>query len=214
MDDSWVVYNDTSILVVNKPHGLQCEPDKYGHANLLDEVRMYLNRMNRPAKQLGLVNRLDRPVGGLVLIAKTKSALTHLNNEQEARRIKKHYTALVEGNIMPSKGQLSHFHFKNLLFMRAEISERSKPDYKPCALNYETISQNEFSSKLQIHLLTGRYHQIRAQFAFIGHPILSDTYYGANAMKQSDFIYLFSSYISFIHPQNGAKMLFEEACLF
>lgn len=214
MDDSWVVYNDTSILVVNKPHGLQCEPDKNGHANLLDEVRMYLNRMNRPAKQLGLVNRLDRPVGGLVLIAKTKSALTHLNKQQEARQIDKFYTALVDGCIVPNKGQLSHFHFKNLLLMRAEICEHSKPEYKPCVLSYETISQNESSSKLKIHLLTGRYHQIRAQFAFIGHPIQSDTYYGANAIKQPDFIYLFSSYISFIHPQSGAKMQFDEPCIF
>lgn len=200
IQDNAIIYNDNYLIVVNKPHGLQCEPDKNGHPDLLTEIRKYLNRINKPSKVLQPVNRLDRPVGGLMLFAKTAMALRTLNLMQEDRLIKKTYTALVEGSIEPKQGSLKHFHYKDLMAKRAIISNEPDKETKPCHLDYSVQSINDGNSLVEIQLHTGRYHQIRAQFSFVGHPIVGDGYYGSQKPFVENGIGLHASKLSFLHP--------------
>lgn len=201
-----IIFNDKYVTVVSKPYGLQCEPDKNGHPNLVDELRKYLNKTNQPAKVLQPVNRLDRPVGGLTLFAKTPTALRTLNSMQESRDIKKIYTATVEGLLETRKGLLEHFLFKDLLQKRAIIYAERKPDTKPCSLAYSVLEMGADTTMVEIQLYTGRYHQIRAQFAYIGHPIVGDAYYGAQKPYRPNAICLRATMLAFRHPISGEAL--------
>lgn len=204
-----IVFEDRYVTVVNKPHGLQCEPDKNGHPDLCTLLRRQLNRAGHPPKLLQPVNRLDRPVGGLVLFAKTPAALCVLNAQQEARRIEKIYQASVQGIIHPPQGTLEHYLYKDLFNKKAVIYPEPHKEAKRCVLEYETLEQNTDRCRLQIRLKTGRYHQIRAQLAFVGHPIWGDAYYGAVTSWREQTIGLFASRLGFDHPVTGRRLVFE-----
>lgn len=207
--DIALVFEDQYLAVANKPHGLQCEPDKNGHPDLLTLLRRQLNRANRPPKLLQPVNRLDRPVGGLVLLAKTPTALRQLNGMQEARLIKKTYRAKVQGIIQPGQGSLQHYIHKDLLAKKAVVYNGPQEGAKPCRLDYHTLTREIDACHLQIQLKTGRYHQIRAQLAFVGHPVWGDAYYGAQTTYGPDAICLFASQLRFTHPISGLPLVFE-----
>lgn len=207
--DISIIFEDRYLVVVNKPHGLQCEPDKNGHPDLCTLLRRQLNRENRPPKLLQPVNRLDRPVGGLVLFAKTPTLLRELNAQQEARRIEKIYQAKVQGTLQPPQGVLEHYLYKDLLNKKAVIYTEPQAEAKRCVLEYDTVEQNSGCSRLQIRLRTGRYHQIRAQLAFVGHPIWGDAFYGAVEPFREQAIALFASRLGFTHPVTGLRLVFE-----
>lgn len=209
-----IIYDDNYLTVVNKPHGLQCEPDKNGHPDLCTALRRLLNKQNRPPKILQPVNRLDRPVAGLVLFAKTATALRTLNAMQEARRIQKTYTALLEGHIYPPQGTLSHFLLKDTAEKKAVIFERATEGAKPCRLDYRTLESGGEKSRVEIVLGTGRYHQIRAQFGFAGYPVWGDTYYGAEHTYGDHAVCLHAARLRFLHPVSGEPVEAESSPAF
>lgn len=119
---------------------------------------------------------------------------------QESREITKIYTALVEGVMRPQNGELSHFLEKDLLHKKAIIHTVPTPIAKPCRLDYKTIELQNTTSRLEIRLHTGRYHQIRAQLSFVGHPIVGDAYYGASQLFIEQGICLHAAQLQFRHP--------------
>jgi len=214
IDKDAILFDDSYITVVNKPHGLQCEPDKNGHPDLCNELRKYFNKINKPAKIIQPVNRLDRPVGGIVLIAKKAAALVELNRLQENREIHKTYTALVDGIPSPAEATLSHYILKDVLAKKSFVSNEPKKDAKPCQLSYQIISVDEDVARLEIELHTGRYHQIRAQLAFIGHPVFGDLYYGSKNPFLPNSICLHASRLVFPHPITKDMITVESSPFF
>lgn len=165
-----VLYEDNHLIAVFKPSGILTQGDITGDRSLMDEVKSYLKeKYKKPGKVfLGLLHRLDRPVSGIVLFAKTSKGASRLSEQFRNRTIEKTYHAVVLGKPKKEKGDLIDFLKKN-----------KGGNIKRAELFYETISSNGKYSLLKIQPKTGRFHQIRAQLSAMGHPILGDTKYGA-----------------------------------
>lgn len=211
INSSHIIFDDKYICVVNKPHGLQCEPDKLGYPDLVTELKRFLNKNNRPPKLLQPVNRIDRPVGGLMLLAKTPTALRQLGLMQEKRCIEKMYVAMVDGFIEKDEATLHHFILKNTEEKRAEVGNTAFASAKPCVLSYRVLTKTVTASRLLIRLETGRYHQIRAQMSFVGNPIVGDAYYGSKMAFKENGICLHASELAFSHPITGEKLKLESS---
>jgi 23S rRNA-/tRNA-specific pseudouridylate synthase len=166
-----VLHDNADFLVVYKPNGLNSDRDKLGNPSLEEWLKSYYHR------KIFLVHRLDRPVSGILLCAKKKSVLQYFQENWE--NFSKKYLVIIEGSLKQTNGTLEHFHYKDFKQMKALISEKPKEGYKPCKLKFKKIKELEGKDLLEIELITGKYHQIRAQLAFIGHPIVGDTYYGS-----------------------------------
>lgn len=168
-----VVFEDKNFLVIHKPSGLNADKDRLGHESVEAWTKNYLG-----GKEAWLVNRLDRPVSGILMISKKKSFLKVLQANWE--QVKKLYIAVVEGKWnYPDEYLLSHFHKKDAKHFRAIVSESSFAGAKACQLQVRFLGYVEDKSVLHVELLTGRYHQIRAQLSAVGHPIVGDSLYGA-----------------------------------
>lgn len=204
-----ILYSDRYVSVVNKPAGLQTEPDKMGHPDLCTELKKWMNKAGQTRTLFQPVNRLDRPVSGLVLFGHTASAVKALNAQQENRTIQKTYHALVEGLPNPSRGVWTHFIEKNRLRKRAFVFREQKTGAKPCTLEYEMLERRDDKTKLSIRLKTGRYHQIRAQASFCGHPIVGDFLYGSSVPFHENSIALHAFRLVFNHPKNGEQLVFS-----
>ncbi len=196
-----VVYCDNHILVVEKPAGLPTQGEE-GEKSLQTEAQAWVKQKYQKKGNVFLhpVHRLDAPVSGLVLFARTSKALSRLNEMMREHKIEKTYTALVEGDLEEKQGTLRHklLHGEH----RALISSKGKE----AILDYKVIKKIKNNTLVEIHLHTGRYHQIRAQFSAIGHPIVGDTKYGA---KTSGSLQLCSAALSFTHPVTGASCEFR-----
>ncbi len=166
-----IIYENQDFIVVFKPHGLNTETDKYGNSSLESWL------VSRLRRKVFLANRLDRPVSGLLVCTKKKTVLNFL--QIHWKHFQKKYLALVEGKLEFTDNVLKHYHFKDNQHFRAVISDNPKRGYQDCSLRYRILEQKERFSLIEITLLTGKYHQIRAQMAHIGHPILGDIFYGS-----------------------------------
>ena len=197
-----VLYEDNHLIIVNKAPGEIVQGDKTGDTPLADLVRLYIKeKYNKPGNVFcGVVHRIDRPVGGLVIFAKTSKALERLNKMLREGNIHKTYWALVEGFPVKDKDTLRNFLKSNGNLNKTFISNEKDPDAKESVLNYKTIAKGQNYSLLEIELLTGRKHQIRAQLSAIGHPIKGDLKYGAKRSNPDGSISLLARKISFIHP--------------
>ena len=204
-----ILFEDSWLVVVYKPHGLQTEPDRFGHPDLLAQVRLMLSSRGQSPRLLQPVNRLDRPTAGVVLLARTPEALRRLNAMQERRQIHKEYEALLEGIIDEPNGTWSHFLLKDPLHKQARISLTLQPGYKPCLMEWRMLTKGTHSTLVRIRLKTGRYHQIRAQAAFMKHPVWGDALYGSSHNSQSQAICLIAVRMTFIHPFTGANLCFD-----
>ena len=174
-----ILYEDNHVIVVHKKAGMPMEPGKPGEPNLLDEVKQYLKKKyKKPGKVfLGIVQRLVQPVEGVVLLAKTSKGAARLSAQVRERKIRKTYLAIVEGKVSPLQGELRHFLLKDEEKKKAYISKEGDE----AVLRYKVLASNDIYTKIEIELVTGRFHQIRAQMAAIGHPIAGDGKYGAKA---------------------------------
>lgn len=176
-----VLYEDNHLIAVWKPAGLLTQGDATGDPNLMDEVKTYLKEAyQKPGNVfLGLLHRLDRPVQGVVLFAKTSKGASRLSAQIRERSIKKIYHALVEGTPPQPSGALIHYlvHDKNT--NTAHAYDTPRPDAQRAELSYRTLENHDNQTLLEIELGTGRHHQIRAQLAHIGCPIVGDVKYGA-----------------------------------
>ena len=181
-----IVYEDDHILLVDKRPGLAVHPHdgaEYGRT-LIDHIQAYLyqKREWRPREENSftpaLCNRIDRNTGGIVIAAKNAEALRILNQKIKDRELDKRYLCIVHGTPKPREGTLKGYLFKDAVKNRVYVSEKSQPGAKTCATNYRTLQTKDGLSLVECQLITGRTHQIRAQMAHAGHPLLGDGKYG------------------------------------
>jgi 23S rRNA pseudouridine1911/1915/1917 synthase len=165
---------------VYKPAGLLVQGDISGGVSLMDEVKEYIReKYKKPGNVfLGLVHRLDRNVSGIVLFGKTSKGASRLSEQFRENTIKKIYHAVIEGEIKPTSGTLTHYLKKDENKRIALVSETPRLGYEKSELSYESTLVTSHYSLITIFLKTGRFHQIRAQFSAVGHPIVGDVKYG------------------------------------
>ena len=181
-----IVYEDENILLVDKRPGLAVHPHdgaEYGRT-LIDHIQSYLyqKREWRPREENAftpaLCNRIDRNTGGIVIAAKTAEALRVMNQKIKDRELDKRYLAIVEGTPKPREGSLKGYLFKDAKKNRVFVTDTPQPGSKSCQTNYRVLVSKNGLSLVECELITGRTHQIRAQFAHAGHPLLGDGKYG------------------------------------
>lgn len=197
-----VVYEDNHIIIVNKKAGEIVQGDKTGDKPLSETVKEYIKeKYNKPGNVFcGVVHRIDRPVSGLVIFARTSKALERLNRMLRDGEIHKTYHALVEGAPAKDEDLLEDLLVSNGRINKTFIARPGTPDAKLSRLKYRTIEKGDRYTLLEVNLLTGRKHQIRAQLSAMGHPIKGDLKYGARRSNKDGGISLEAHRIEFIHP--------------
>ena len=197
-----IVYEDEDLLVVNKHAGDLVQPDPSGGSALEDQIKAFIKRRDaKPGEVfLGVVHRIDRPVSGAVLFAKTSKALTRLNEMIREGRIRKIYWALTEQAPDPLSGELCHYILRDGRANRSRACDAPKADAKQARLRYATLGAGTHYTLVEVELLTGRHHQIRAQLSKIGCPIRGDLKYGARRSQPGGGISLHSRSVEFEHP--------------
>jgi len=197
-----VVYEDNHIIIVAKRSGEIVQGDKSGDTPLSDILKDYLReKYSKPGNIfLGVVHRLDRPVSGLVVFAKTSKALSRLNEMLRKGEIHKTYHALVANRPPADEALLEHWMLRNEKQNKSYAYDREKAGSKLARLHYRVIGRTDRYFLLEIELLTGRHHQIRCQLAKIGCPIKGDLKYGARRSNPDGSISLQSHAIEFVHP--------------
>ena len=197
-----VVYEDNHIIVVNKTASEIVQADKTGDTPLSETVKQYLKeKYQKPGNVfLGVTHRLDRPVSGLVIFAKTSKALTRLNEMFRAGEVKKTYWAVVKNAPKESEGELVHFLVRNEKQNKSYAYDKEVPNSKKAVLDYRLIGRSENYYLLEVDLKTGRHHQIRCQLAKMGCPIKGDLKYGAQRSNPDGSICLHARMVKFMHP--------------
>lgn len=206
-----ILYEDNHVIVVNKRPGELVQPDTTGDPALEDTVKAYIKvKYNKPgAVFLGVVHRIDRPVGGAVLLAKTSKALVRLNEQLKQRQFHKTYWAIVENK--PSddshEGELRHYIVRNGKTNRSmaydslnAVPKNLQSEAKEAILSYKLLASGDRYHLLEIELLTGRHHQIRCQLSKLGCPIKGDLKYGASRSNKDGGISLWAKRLTFEHP--------------
>ena len=198
-----VLYEDNHLIIVNKQAGEIVQGDKTGDTPLSDIVKDWLKeKHNKPGNvYLGVVHRLDRPVSGVVLFAKTSKALPRLNKMfAEHDKVSKTYWAIVQNRPQASKGTLTHWLTRQEKNNTARAYDREVPGAKKAVLDYELIASGDRYHLLEIHLHTGRHHQIRCQLAKMGCPRKGDLKYGAPRSNPDGSISLHARNLTLEHP--------------
>lgn len=197
-----VIYEDNHIIAVNKTCSEIVQGDKTGDKPLSDIVKDWLKvKYNKPGNVfVGVTHRLDRPVSGLVLFAKTSKALSRLNEMFREGGVKKTYWAIVRNRPPQEEGELVHYLVKNEKQNKSYAYPTEKPQSKKAILHYKLIASSDNYHLLEVDLKTGRHHQIRCQLAKMGCPIKGDLKYGFDRSNKDGGISLHSRRASFIHP--------------
>ena len=206
---SLVLFEDNHLLVVIKPAGLLVQGDATGRPCLLDLAKDYLKvKYSKPGRVfVGLVHRLDRQVAGVMVLARTSKAAARLSAQFREHRNQKIYWAVIHGRLTPARG-LSEMYLVRQGRLSAPGSARD-PEARLARLKYKTIETAPRSSLVEIDLLTGRRHQIRAQLSALGNPIVGDALYGSRISARHDAIGLFARSLALMHPTTGLDLLFE-----
>ncbi len=203
-----ILYEDNHLLIVNKRSGDIVQGDKTGDLALTDILKAYLKKKyDKPGDVfLGLVHRIDRPVSGAVIFARTSKALTRLTVMVKDREIKKLYWAIVDKAPLPESGRLENYLRKNEKQNKSYVSEKGSKDSKLAVLEYKLVASSKSMFLLEIDLITGRHHQVRAQLAATGSFIRGDLKYGAKRSNPDGSICLHARRLLFTHPVSGQKM--------
>ena len=209
-----VIYEDNHIIIVNKKSGEIVQGDKTGDRPLSDIVKDYIKeKYAKPgAVFLGVVHRLDRPVWGLVVFARTSKALSRLNRMFAEGEVHKTYWAIIrrEGVRKEEEWQtLEHWLVRNEKQNKSYAYDHEKPNAKKAVLKYRVLSHSDNYSLLEVQLLTGRHHQIRCQLAAMGCPIKGDLKYGAPRSNPDGSISLLSRRVEFVHPVSKETIIAE-----
>lgn len=197
-----VKYEDNHIIIVRKESGEIVQGDKTGDLPLSETVKAYIkSAYAKPgAVFLGVVHRLDRPVAGLVVFARTSKALSRLNDMFRNGDVKKTYWAIVKDCPKELSGTLTNWLVKNEKQNKSHVVDATARDAKKAVLNYRVLAHSDNYSLVEVELLTGRHHQIRCQLAAIGCPIKGDLKYGAKRSNADGSISLLARSVDFIHP--------------
>lgn len=197
-----VIYEDNHVIIVNKTSSEIVQGDKTGDTPLSEIVKQYLKeKYNKPGNvYLGVTHRLDRPVSGIVVFAKTSKALPRLNEMFKNGEVKKTYWAIVKNCPKEAEGELEHYLVRNEKQNKSYAYDREVPDSKKAILHYKLIGRSQNYYLLEVDLKTGRHHQIRCQLAKMGCPIKGDLKYGAQRSNPDGSISLHARRIRFVHP--------------
>lgn len=217
MEDLKILYEDNHIIVVVKKPGIPTQEDKTGDKDMLTIVKEYIKvKYNKPGNvYLGLVHRLDRMVGGVMVFAKTSKAASRISEYIRQKNVKKRYLAVVNGTLPVSdqKVELKNYLVKNERLNMSRVVDSTTKGSKEAILEYKVLKNFTYNGKdyslVDIDLHTGRHHQIRLQFANIGHPLYGDIKYGQKVNKVGQNLALFSYYLSFFHPTKDEYLEFE-----
>ncbi len=209
-----VIFEDNHLLGVYKPAGMLVQGDSSGDISLLDLAKAYIKeRYQKPgAVFMGLIHRLDRPVSGVVLLARTSKALERMNAQFRNREVQKTYWAITKERPYPIEGHLVHYIRKDKSKNRSFAYERPgrrQADAKKAELDYRLISEINGHCLLELKPGTGRPHQIRVQLAAIGCPIVGDLKYGYRTARPQGNILLHSHSLEFIHPVKKTPVLIQ-----
>ena len=197
-----VVYEDNHIIVVNKTASEIVQGDKTGDTPLSETVKEYLKvKYNKPGNVfIGVTHRLDRPVSGVVVFAKTSKALSRLNDMFRLGEVKKTYWAIVKDRPKELEGELMHWMVRNEKQNKSYAYDKERPNSKKAILRYKLIGHSQNYHLLEVDLQTGRHHQIRCQLAKMGCPIKGDLKYGSPRSNPDGSICLHARRVTFVHP--------------
>lgn len=197
-----VVYEDNHIIIVNKTASEIVQGDKTGDVPLSETVKQYLKeKYQKPGNVfIGVTHRLDRPVSGLVVFAKTSKALSRLNEMFKNSEVKKTYWAIVKQTPAETEGELVNYLVRNEKQNKSYAYDTEKPGSKKAILHYRLIARSDNYSLLEVDLKTGRHHQIRCQLAKMGCPIKGDLKYGFPRSNPDGSICLHARRVRFVHP--------------
>ena len=212
MQDLKILYEDNHIIVVEKKPNIPSQADKTEDIDMLTIVKKYIKeKYQKPGNvYLGLVHRLDRPVGGIMVFAKTSKAASRLSNQVRTKTFKKKYLAVVDGKLDIKEETLEDYLYKDERNNISKVVDKNKKNSKLAKLDYKVLKYNEIKnlSLLEINLHTGRHHQIRVQLANFGHSIFGDQKYGTRG--QGKQIALWAYELSFEHPTTKEIMTFKD----
>jgi 23S rRNA pseudouridine1911/1915/1917 synthase len=196
-----ILYEDNHCLAVFKPARLLTAGDATGDVSLLDQAKAYLKEKYRKPGNVfvGLVHRLDRPVSGVVLFARTSKSASRLSEQFRAGTIEKRYEALVEGNVSRVEVELRHWLLKEEQSNLVSVVSADTPGARECLLRYRRLATGGGLSHIEVTPVTGRSHQIRVQLSATGHPILGDRKYGSTR-SLGGVIALHAAQLTFEHP--------------
>ena len=197
-----IVYEDNHLIIIYKHSGEIVQGDKTGDVPLSEDVKCYLKeKYQKPGNVfLGVVHRLDRPVAGLVVFAKTSKALTRLNKMFRDGKVHKTYWAITKNLPPQPEGTLTHWLVRNEKQNKSYAYDHEVPYSKKAILKYRLIGQSDHYCLLEVNLMTGRHHQIRCQLAHMGCPIKGDLKYGAQRSNPDGSICLLAHHVEFVHP--------------
>lgn len=200
------------MIVVEKIPNIPSQADKTGDIDMLTLVKNYIKeKYNKPGNvYLGLVHRLDRPVGGVMIFAKTSKSASRLSNQVREKVFKKKYLAVVDGKIEDKTGTLEDYLYKDERHNISKVVKKEKKNAKLAKLDYEVLKYNEIKnlSLVKVNLHTGRHHQIRVQLSHFGHSIFGDQKYGTRGKGKQ--IALWAYELTIEHPISKEKMTFQD----
>lgn len=212
MQDLKVIFEDNHIIVVEKQPNIPSQADKTEDIDMLTIVKDYIKKKYNKTGNvyLGLVHRLDRPVGGVMIFAKTSKAAGRLSDEVREKVFKKKYLAVVDGKIESKQGTLEDYLYKDERNNISKVVTKDNKNSKLAKLDYEVITYNEIKdlSLLKINLHTGRHHQIRVQLANVGHSIFGDQKYGTRGKGKQ--IALWAYELTIRHPITKKDITFKD----
>ncbi len=197
-----VLFEDNHIIIINKEAGELVQGDSTGDKTLVDKVKLYLKKKYKKPGEvfLGLVHRIDRPTSGIVICAKTSKALTRLNKQFKKRNVEKKYLAIVKNPFTIESRTLTNWIAKNPRINKSFVFKNQNSKTKKAILSFRIQKKIQNYTLLEIHLKTGRHHQIRVQLSNMGYPIVGDLKYGAKRSNPDASICLHSAELNFEHP--------------
>lgn len=204
-----IIYSDNHVLLLYKKGGILTQTNDSNELSLEVEAKKWIKETfhKSGAVFLQAVHRLDRVTSGLILFARTSKALSRLMEQMREKKMEKIYLAVVEGELKTSEGTLEHLLVHSN--KKARIALQPEEDSKHSRLHYKVLQIKEGFSLIEVYLDTGRYHQIRAQFSHMGHPIVGDDKYGSRYTIPQDKIALEHSFFVFYHPITQQKLEFK-----
>lgn len=206
-----ILYEDNHIIVVEKPANIPSQGDKTGDEDMLSIIKKYLiKKYNKPGDAyLGLVHRLDRPTGGVMVFAKTSKAASRLSEEIRNKKFEKEYICIVDGKMENNQGIFEDYLVKNEKNNLSKVTDSKNKNAKKAKLEYEVLKYNKETnlSLVKVKLHTGRHHQIRVQFASRNHSLYGDQKYGIRGKGKQ--LCLWAYRLSFTHPTTKEKLAFE-----
>ena len=211
MEEPIILYEDNQIIVAVKPQNMPTQGDSSGDLSLLDQIKEYVKvKYNKPGNAfIGLVHRLDRPTGGVMVFARNSKSAERLSRQMQEGSFEKKYLAVTVGTPRDRRARLENWLVKNEATNTVRVVVARTEDAKKAELDYHVLEEADRIALLEVTLDTGRAHQIRVQLQNIGHPVFGDAKYGGDVLAKGHNLALWAYSLSFIHPVSKKTMVFK-----